>query len=125
MGNCYGPMDQAQHNLYHSRILNIMGLSKPSHTVYHYQDQLLPLCPVNVETMVNGPAQRNLNSEFIALDWIISHKYPINILSSIEVAFNNLGSQLTQLYYFAHLDLRLQRIVMGFMYRTQNLLMTL
>ena len=52
MGNCYGPMDQAQKNLYHSRIFNKMGLSKPSHTVHHYQDQHLLLYPVNVETMV-------------------------------------------------------------------------
>ena len=93
-------MDQAQHNLYHSRIFNKMGLSKPSHTVHHYQDQHLLLYPVNVETM--GQLKETWTLEFIALDWIISHKYPINILSSSEVAFNNLGSQLTQLYYFAH-----------------------
>ena len=52
MGNCYGPMDQAQHNLYHSRIFNIMGLSRPSHIVHHYQDHHPLLYPVNVETMV-------------------------------------------------------------------------
>lgn len=51
-GNCYRPMDQAQHNLYQSRIFNSMGLSKPSHTVHHYQDHHLLLYPVNVETMV-------------------------------------------------------------------------
>ena len=44
-------MDQAQHNLYHSRKFNSMGLSKPSHTVHHYQDHHLHLYPVNVETM--------------------------------------------------------------------------